>query len=173
MVDRVEDLNSLPMTFGASQNILLRDIGQAQDASSIQTSKVRINDANEVFVPIYRQRGSSSLGVVDELQRQIPEMESRLPKDTALRLVMDQTLAVRKALSSLAFEGAIGIALVCLMVLLFLGDWRMTVIATLSIPLALCGALIGLFLTGNTLNLMTSVDWRLLSGHWLTMPSSN
>jgi len=155
MVERVEELNALPITFGAGQNILLRDIGQAQDASSIQTSRVRINDANEVFVPIYRQRGASSLGVVDELQKQIPEMEKRLPKGTILKLVMDQTVAVRKALSALALEGAIGIALVCLMILLFLGDWRMTVIATLSIPLSLCGAVLGLFVTGNTLNLMT------------------
>ena len=155
MVNSVEDLNALPVTFGPAQTILLRDIGRAEDAATIQTSRVRINDANEVFVPIYRQRGASSLGVVEELKKAIPAMEQSLPKGTVLRLVMDQTIAVRKALGALTLEGAIGVALVCLMILLFLGDWRMTVIATLSIPLALCGAVIGLFVTGNTLNLMT------------------
>jgi multidrug efflux pump subunit AcrB len=155
MVNRVEDLNSLPLTFGSAQTILLRDIGRAEDAATIQTSRVRLNDANEVFVPIYRQRGASSLGVVEELKKIIPSMEQSLPKGTILRLVMDQTVAVRKALGALTLEGAIGMALVCLMILLFLGDWRMTVIATLSMPLSLCGALIGLFATGNTINLMT------------------
>lgn len=155
MVSRVDELNALPITFGPLQTTLLRDIGRAEDASTIQTSRVRINDANEVFVPIYRQRGSSSLGVVDDLQKQIPDMQERLPKGTILQLVMDQTVAVRKALGALAAEGVIGMILVCLMILLFLGDWRMTIIATLSIPLSLCGAIIGLYVTGNTLNLMT------------------
>jgi multidrug efflux pump subunit AcrB len=155
MVNRVEELNSLPITFGLAQTIFLRDIGNAEDAATIQTSRVRIDDANEVFVPIYRQRGASSLGVVEDIKKLIPSMEQSLPKGTLLRLVMDQTVAVRKALGALTLEGVIGIALVCLMILLFLGDWRMTVIATLSIPLSLCGAVLGLFATGNTLNLMT------------------
>ena len=155
MVSRVDELNSLPITVGTLQNTFLRDIGRAEDASMIQTSRVRINDANEVFVPIYRQRGSSSLGVVDDLRKKIPDMQERLPKGTVLQLVMDQTVGVRKALGALVAEGVIGVGLVCLMILLFLGDWRMTVIATLSIPLSLCGAVIGLFVTGNTLNLMT------------------
>ena len=68
---------------------------------------------------------------------------------------MDQTVAVRSALGSLVLEGVIGALLVALMILLFLGEWRMTLIATLSIPLAMMGAIIGLYATGNTINSMT------------------
>lgn len=155
MVDNIDELNDLPITFGAGNVIYLRDIGHAEDAASIQTSRVRIDDRNEVFVPIYRQRGSSSLKVVDGVRDHLSEMQNRLPKGTMLDLVMDQTIAVRSALRSLSFEGIVGAFLVSLMILLFLGDWRMTVIATISIPLAILGGIIGLYVTGNTLNTMT------------------
>jgi multidrug efflux pump subunit AcrB len=155
MVENVVDLNGVPVAFGGNSDIYLRDVGRAEDSAVIQTSKVRIDGRPEVFVPIYRQRGASSLGVVDEIRNRLPDMIARLPAGTDLRLVMDQTLAVAQSLRSLVFEGVFGAFLVSLMILLFLGDWRMTVIATLSIPLAICGALAGLFVTGNTLNLMT------------------
>jgi len=86
----------------------------------IQTSRVRIDDRNEVFVPIYRQRGSSSLRVVDGVREQIPKMEERLPKGTKLELVMDQTVGVRSALASLLEEGIVGGILVSFMILIAL-----------------------------------------------------
>lgn len=155
MVEQPGDLNEIPITLGPASSILVRDIGLAQDAATIQTSRVRIDGRNEVFVPVYRQRGSSSLRVVDGVRDHIPEMESRLPEGTRLALVMDQTEAVRGALSSLVFEGLLGAALVSVMILLFLGDWRMTFIATLSLPLSILGCIVGLFATGNTINAMT------------------
>ena len=154
MFGRVEDFNAMPLTLGGT-TVFLRDIGNAEDASTIQTSSVLVDGKREVFVPIYRQRGSSSLGVIEDLKKQIPEMEARLPEGTTLRLVMDQTIAVVQSLKALVFEGVLGAALVSLMILGFLGNWRMTFIATLSIPLALLGAVTGLFWTGNTLNIMT------------------
>ncbi len=154
MFERVEDFNSMPLTFGGA-TVFLRDIGNAEDASTIQTSSVLVDGKSEVFVPIYRQRGASSLGVIEDLKKQIPEMEKRLPPGTSLRLVMDQTVSVVQSLKALVFEGFLGAALVSLMILGFLGNWRMTLIATLSIPLALLGAVVGLFWTGNTLNIMT------------------
>lgn len=164
MAEKVEDFNEMPLSFGPQVNILLKDIGKAEDASAIQTSQVRIDDRNEVFVPIYRQRGSSSLKVVDGVRENIPTMEDRLPKGTKLDLVMDQTVVVRSALSSLVEEGLVGAILVSIMILLFLGNWRMTLIATLSIPLALLGAVIGLYATGNTLNAMTLAGLALAIG---------
>jgi len=164
MAEKVEDFNDMPLTFGGVSNVLLRDIGRAEDASAIQTSRVRIDDRNEVFVPIYRQRGSSSLKVVDGVRDLIPEMEERLPKGTKLDLVMDQTVVVRSALSSLVEEAVIGALLVSIMILLFLGNWRMTLIASFSIPLALMGAVIGLHITGNTINAMTLAGLALAIG---------
>ena len=155
MFDRVEDFNAMPLVFGGGLNVTLGDIGRAEDSSTIQTSSVLVDGKREVFVPIYRQRGASSLGVVQDLLRQIPDMEKRLPKGTSLKLVMDQTVAVAQSLKALFVEGILGAALVSLMILVFLRNWRMTLIATLSIPLALLGAVVGLYFTGNTLNLMT------------------
>lgn len=155
MVEQPSDLNEIPITLGPASSILVRDVGHAQDAATIQTSRVRIDGRNEVFVPVYRQRGSSSLRVVDGVRERLPEMESRLPEGTRLSLVMDQTEAVRGALSSLVFEGLLGAGLVSIMILLFLGDWRMTFIATLSLPLSILGCIVGLFATGNTINAMT------------------
>lgn len=164
MAETVEDFNDMPLTFGGQANVLLRDIGRAEDSSAIQTSRVRIDDRNEVFVPIYRQRGSSSLKVVDGVRELIPIMEERLPKGTKLELVMDQTVVVRSALSSLVEEAVIGALLVSIMILLFLGNWRMTLIASFSIPLALMGAVIGLHITGNTINAMTLAGLALAIG---------
>ena len=164
MVEKVEELNDLPLSLGSQTNLYLRDVGRAEDASAIQTSRVRINGGNEVFVPVYRQRGSSSLAVVDQTRANIPSMEERLPKGTKLDLVMDQTVSVRSALWSLLEEGTTGALLVSLMILLFLGNWRMTLIATLSIPLALLGAVTGLYATGNTINAMTLAGLALAVG---------
>lgn len=164
MAETVEDFNDFPLTFSGASSMLLRDVGRAEDASSIQTSRVRIDDRNEVFVPVYRQRGASSLRVVDGVRAAIPSMESRLPEGTRLSLIMDQTATVRAALGSLAEEGLMGAVLVSLMILLFLGDWRMTVIASVSIPLSLLGAVVGLYATGNTLNAMTLAGLALAIG---------
>lgn len=164
MVESVEQLNELPLSLQAGKQIRLRDIGEARDSSLIQTSRVRIDGENEVFVPIYRQRGSSSLSVVDGVREFIPEMQEKLPEGTKLALVMDQTQTVRNALNSLFEEAVIGIGLVALMILVFLGNFRMTLIAVLSIPLALLGAVIGLYLTGNTINAMTLAGLALAIG---------
>ena len=164
MVENVEDLNELPITLGGRTNLYLKDVAKAQDGSAIQTSRVRIDGANEVFVPVYRQRGASSLSVVDKTRENIPSMEDQLPKGTKLDLVMDQTVSVRSALGALLEEGVTGGVLVSIMILIFLGNWRMTLIASLSIPLALLGAIIGLYATGNTINAMTLAGLALAIG---------
>lgn len=155
MVDKVEELNDLPIRIEPGNSVYLRDIGEAKDSYSIQTSRVRINDHRQVYVPIYRQQGASTLDVANGVKARIPFMEERLPPGTKLEFVMDQTISVREAIRSLIEEGIIGAGLVSIMILIFLGNWRMTLIASLSIPLAILGAIIGLRLTGNTINAMT------------------
>jgi multidrug efflux pump subunit AcrB len=155
MVDRVKELNDLPIRIQPGANVYLRDIGHAEDSYAIQTSRVRINDRQQVYVPIYRQQGASSLSVAKAVEEKIPEMESKLPEGTKLDFVMDQTESVREAIHKLIEEGVMGAALVSLMILVFLGNWRMTLIASLSIPLAILGSIIGLYTTGNTINAMT------------------
>jgi multidrug efflux pump subunit AcrB len=155
MVKKVEDLNDFPIRSKPGDAVYLRDVGEARDSYAIQTSRVRIDGRDQVYVPVYRQQGASSLSVADGVKDYIPEMESRLPEGTRLDFVMDQSLYVREAIHSLIEEGIVGAGLVSLMILIFLGNWRMTVIASVSIPLSILGAIIGLHATGNTVNAMT------------------
>jgi multidrug efflux pump subunit AcrB len=135
--------------------ILLRDIGHAEDASVIQKSRVLMDGRPQVYVPIYRQGGTSSLAVADGVRGAIPEIEHQIEAGSKLEFVMDQSVGVRQSIKSLVEEGIIGGVLVGLMILVFLGNWRMTLIATLSMPLAILAAIVGLHATGNTINVMT------------------
>jgi len=158
MVDKIRELNDLPIRIEPGANVYLHDIGHAEDSYAIQTSRVRINGRRQVYVPIYRQQGASSLAVANGVKEHLKYMEEHLPaeaKGTKLDFVMDQSLYVKEAILSLIHEGVIGALLVSLMILVFLGNWRMTLIASLSIPLAILGAIIGLYATGNTINAMT------------------
>lgn len=155
MVSAVSDLNDIPVRTEPGHQVLLRDVGHAEDSSSIQTALVRINGHRQVYVPIYRQQGASSLKVVDGVKGAIPLMEERLPKGVKLDFVMDQSEYVRHAIEALIHEGVIGAVLVAVMILIFLGNARMTAIANLSIPLSILAAIAGLYATGNTINAMT------------------
>ena len=158
MVGSVNELNQIPIRTDPGNRVYLSDVGYAKDSSAIQTSLVRINGRRQVYIPIYRQQGASTLTVIDGVKAAIPRMTSILKsegKDVKLDLVMDQSLYVREAIRSLIHEGVIGALLVSAMILIFLGNGRMTLIAVLSIPLAILCSLIGLFATGNTINAMT------------------
>jgi multidrug efflux pump subunit AcrB len=161
MVEKVKELDDIPIHTRPGDRVYLRDIGYAKDSSAIQTSRVRITDKEspegrkEVYVPIYRQQGASSLAVARDLRQHIKYMEDRLPAGTKLHFVMDQSFYVKESINSLVHEGVIGAALVSVMILIFLGNWRMTLIASLSIPLSVLGSVIGLNALGLTINAMT------------------
>jgi multidrug efflux pump subunit AcrB len=156
LVQNVSDLNDLPIRIEPGNNVYLRDIGYAHDSYAIQTSRVRINGKQQVYVPIYRQGGASSLAVANAVKDALPDMEKTLREpDTKLAFVMDQSFYIVQSIKSLIKEGLIGAVLVSIMILIFLGNWRMTLIASLSIPLAVLGAFTCLYMTGNTINAMT------------------
>jgi multidrug efflux pump subunit AcrB len=155
MVARVAELNDFPIRIKPGDNVYLRDIGRAEDSYAIQTSRVRINGRREVYVPIYRQQGASSLAVAKKVRASLKEMARKLPPGTKLDFVMDQSIYVEEAITSLIHEGLIGAVLVSVMILVFLGNWRMTLIASLSIPLSIIGACAALHATSNTINAMT------------------
>jgi multidrug efflux pump subunit AcrB len=140
---------------GPDNTVFLKDIGHADDSYAIQTSRVHVNGHREVYVPIYRQQGASSLVVAKDVEAALKKMEKVLPEGTKLDFIMNQSVYVEEAIHSLIHEGVIGAVLVAVMILVFLGNTRMTLIASMSIPLAICCALIGLYYTGNTINAMT------------------
>ncbi|HEX3147753.1 MAG TPA: efflux RND transporter permease subunit [Gemmataceae bacterium] len=156
LLPEVDDFNELPIRFGRDEQVLLRDIGHAEDAYYIQKSRVRINGRRQVYVPVYRQQKASSLAVAEGVQKELPIIEkTELPEGSKLEFVMDQTIAVRKAIDSLIHEGVIGAILVALMILVFLGEWRMTVIAVIVLPLAVLFGIVGLRVSNQTINVMT------------------
>jgi multidrug efflux pump subunit AcrB len=164
LLSDVEDFNDLPIKIGPDVQIRLRDIGRAEDAYNIQKSRVRVNGRRQVYVPVYRQQGASSLAVAEGVQAELPKIEKfDVPEGTKLDFVMDQTTAVRKAIDSLIEEGIVGAVLVSVMILVFLGEWKMTLIAVLVLPLAVLGSIVGLSACGNTINVMT------LSGMFLAI----
>jgi multidrug efflux pump subunit AcrB len=155
MVQDISEINDFPIRIKPGDSVYLRDVGEARDSYSIQTSRVRIDGSREVYVPVYRQQGASSLAVANGVKQHIKFMEERLPPGSKLEFVMDQSFYVKESIRSLINEGIIGACLVSVMILLFLGNWRMTLIASLSIPLSILGAIVGLYVTGNTINAMT------------------
>jgi multidrug efflux pump subunit AcrB len=163
MADKIAELNDLPIRMEPGNQVYLRDIGEIRDSATIQTSRVRIathetgwEGKRQVYVPIYRQMGASSLAVVNDLKGKLKDIqELQCPPGTKLEFVIDQTIFVRQAIHSLIQEGMVGAVLVSIMILIFLGNWRMTLIASMSIPLAILGAIICLYITGNTINCMT------------------
>jgi multidrug efflux pump subunit AcrB len=156
LVGSVADLNDLPIRMEPGNQVYLRDVGRAEDSSAIQTSRVRINGKQQVYVPIYRQGGASSLAVANGVKDALADMEKRLPEEgTNLDFVMDQSVYVKQAIESLVHEGLIGVVLVAAMILVFLGNFRMTVIAALSIPLSVLAAVACLYASNNSINAMT------------------
>ena len=109
LLAEVADFNDLPIRIGPDVQVLLKDIGHAEDAYYIQKSRVRVNGRRQVFVPVYRQSGASSLSVAEGVTTELPKIQkAETPEGTKLEFVMDQTESVRKAIDSLIHEGVIG-----------------------------------------------------------------
>lgn len=161
MVPRVEMMNDFPVKIDNGAPVFLKDIGKAEDSHQIQTNIVRISappdfeGKRQVYIPIYRQPGANTIQVVDGIRDTIGKILSRLPEGIDLNVVMDQSVYVREAIRSLIEEGVLGALMAALMILLFLGSLRSTVIVLIALPLAILAAFIGLFFTGDSINAMT------------------
>ena len=134
--------------------MLVADVGKAQDASQIQYNKVRINGQASVYVPVIKQGGdANTIEVVNGVKRVVSHLLD-VPKQLVTKVVFDQSVFVRTAIETLIHEGAIGLVLTGLMILIFLGNLRATVAVFLSIPLSALAAFIALALGGSTINSM-------------------
>ncbi len=156
MFDLVERMEEIPLRNEHGNAAYLRDVGEPKDASFIQTNVVRVDGRRQVYIPVFRQLGASTLDVVDTLQNSLDTMTARLTRSGIdLKVVMDQSVYVRHAIRSLIEEGVLGAVLCSLVILVFLGQWRMTAIAALTIPISVLVAVAGLYATGQTINVMT------------------
>ena len=165
MFDLVGKMDEIPLRNEHGNAAYLRDVATPKDANYIQTNVVRVNGKRQVYIPVFRQLGASTLQVVDTLKAALETMKARLTRPGIdLKVVMDQSVYVRQSIESLIEEGVLGAVLCSLVILLFLGEWRMTAIAVLTIPIAVLAALVGLYATGNTINVMTLAGLSLAIG---------
>jgi multidrug efflux pump subunit AcrB len=165
MYDMVERMGDIPLRIQHGNATYLRDVATPKDASFIQTNVVRVNGRRQVYVPIYRQLGASTLDVVANVKKSLPDIQQRLSREgIKLTPVMDQSVYVQKSIQSLIQEGVLGAILCSLVILLFLGEWRMTLIAILTIPIAVLAGVTALYYSGNTINVMTLAGLSLAIG---------
>ncbi len=155
MVPKVEDINNFPLKIVDGAPVFVKDIGDVKDTYQIQTNVVHVNGRRQVYIPIYRQPGANTIQVVEGVKKALADIRSRIPSGVDLRVIFDQSIYVRRSLESLEKEAILGAVLAALMVLVFLGSARFTVVIFLTIPLSILAAFIGLYATGNTLNSMT------------------
>jgi len=156
MVPTVSEMNRFPIKLDRNgAPVYIGDVGAVEDSHQIQTNVVHVNGRRQVYIPIYRQPGANTIAVVDALNKATKEILQRLPKGINLDVVFDQSVYVRKAIGSLEKEVALGTVLAGLMILLFSGTLRSTFAILLSIPLSILAAILGLYFTHNSLNLMT------------------
>ncbi|WP_242097539.1 efflux RND transporter permease subunit [Sphingomonas sp. CROZ-RG-20F-R02-07] len=151
----IDELNDLPVKVVNGATIYMRDVAHVRDGSAPQTNVVHVDGSRSVLMTILKNGSTSTLAIVQGIKDALPKIQETLPSTLKIVPIGDQSLFVKAAVSGVVKEGAIAAALTSLMILLFLGSWRSTVIIAISIPLAILAAIIALSATGQTLNIMT------------------
>jgi multidrug efflux pump subunit AcrB len=152
LLDRINDL---PVKKVNGTVIYLRDVAYVHDGSPPQTNLVRVNGARAVLMTILKAGSASTLAVIDGIKSLLPRVEESLPSSLNLRAVGDQSIFVKAAIFGVLREAALAAGLVGLMILLFLGSWRSTMIIIVSIPLSILFSVVAIAALGETINVMT------------------
>ncbi|MBU6468907.1 MAG: efflux RND transporter permease subunit [Betaproteobacteria bacterium] len=153
--DEFQALNDLPIKKVNGATIFIHDVAHVRDGYPPQINIVHSDGRRSVLMTILKNGATSTLDIIQGTKDLIPKLQESLPSGLAIHLVGDQSIFVKGALTGVVREGIIAIILTSIMILLFLGSWRSTVIISISIPLSLLSAVIFLSITGNSLNVMT------------------
>ena len=151
----VEQFNKIPVKIVGGQPVLIGDVAHVADAYADQSNIVHVNGRRATYMVILKHADASTLAVVEATRNALPLIKQTAPEGLELKIDFDQSLFVRGAIKSVLREGVISSILVSLMIGLFLGSWRSMVIVCTSIPLAIFSAIIGMHLSGHTINIMT------------------
>jgi CzcA family heavy metal efflux pump len=152
---QIDELNNAPLKTTNGITTYIRDVAHVHDGSPPQTNVVRVNGQRAVLMSILKIGDASTLDIVDTLQGMLPAIRAAVPESLQISSLSDQSLFVRAAISGVIREGAIAASLTGLMILLFLGSWRSTLIIAISIPLSILASIIALSALGETINIMT------------------
>ncbi len=148
-------LADLPVFSANGAMVYLRDVAQVRDGNPPQTNIVHVDGGRSVLLQVLKNGSTSTLAIIDGIKERVEELKKSLPDNLTIALLGDQSLFVKGAISGVAFEAVLAAVLTSLMILLFLGSWRSTVIIATSIPLAILGSIALLAMAGETLNIMT------------------
>ena len=153
--DTIAALGDLPVRTTNGATVYLRDVADVRDGFQPQTNIVRRDGERGVLLSVLKNGGASTLDIVRGLRALLPFATEQLPENVKVTPLFDQSVFVKAAVTSVAFEAAIAACLTAIMVLLFLGNWRSTVIIALTIPLSILASILLLYVMGETLNIMT------------------
>lgn len=154
-VQHIDELLDVPVRVGAGAAVYVRDLGTVEDGTDTTNGYALVNGRRTVYIPVTKRADASTLSVINEVKAALPAMRAVVPEDVEVRLEFDQSRYVANAMANLVREGLAGAFLTALMVLLFLRDWRSALIVVTSIPAALLAAVVGLWMAGQTINIMT------------------
>ena len=153
--ENIRDLNNLPIKTVNGSTIYIHDVGNVRDGFTPQTNIVRVNGNRAALMSVLKSGAYSTLDIIKDIKAKLPQIEDALPVKVDIRPVSDQSIFVLASIKGVIREGAIAAILTGLMILLFLGSWRSTVIIAISIPLSVLTSLIVLSALGETINIMT------------------
>jgi multidrug efflux pump subunit AcrB len=155
VVGSINDLLDLPIRTGAGPPVSIRDVGAVSDSTDIPTAYALVNGRRAVYIPVTKRPNASTLAVVSEVKANLARFQALVPDDITVSYELDQSGNVSAALRSVLTEALLGAVLTGLMVLLFLRDWRSSLIVVITIPFALLAAVVALWGAGQTINIMT------------------
>jgi multidrug efflux pump subunit AcrB len=154
VVRDVNELKNVPIKLGPGA-VYLRDVGYVQDAADAPAGYALVNGRRAIYILATKRADASTMSVISEIKKNLPKMREAIPSDIKVDFEFDQSPFVTRAVAGVVTEGLLGAVLVGLMVLLFLRDWRSALVVVLNIPLALLASVLALWLTGETINVMT------------------
>ncbi len=148
-------LNDLPVKQAHGATIYVRDVAQVRDGYAVQNNMVRQDGRRSTLITVLKSGGASTLDIVAKVKKALPRILATLPEGLNVKFMFDQSVFVRAAIDSVVREGVVAAVLTGIMILLFLGSWRSTLIVCISIPLSILTSLIVLYLCNQTINVMT------------------
>src|ERR1700733_4111074 len=160
----IDEINDFPIKQVNGRTVFVRDVAHVHDGYQVQTNAVTRNGLAGVLIVVRKSGGNSTLAVIDGTNNVLPELRSLLPSGVTLTSLFDQSIFVKAALNSVIMGGLMAAGLTALMILLFLGNWRLTLIILASIPLSIVTAVLVLYVSGQTLNTMTLGGFALAVG---------
>ncbi len=151
----IDDLNNIPVKYINGQTIFVKDVGQVHDGNAVQQNIVRTDGRRSVLLSIIKNGNASTLAVVNAVKQALTISRKAAPPGMQITELFDQSVFVKASIEGLLREGAIAGGLTALMIILFLGSWRSTLVVMVSIPLSILSSLIVLYFLGDTINTMT------------------